>query len=526
MKYIFALLILCSYVTIQAQDISIKATKSEVFKDKKKHTSLDYSESDGMGGFVTIRTFYGGMARAPKGYYVEHYNQDLKLVNKTEIEIDKSQVKGLMIENGTVYILETLLDKKADLFKFNVLESSLNAFNFQKKTLFTLNEEEVKKYFHSFAGFGIIMMGQMNQKDTDLLGEVTFSANRNFFCVNFDIKDKTQETQRLYVYNKQFEQVFVRDFERDIADKYFQYENIDIDDITGDIYLLGKVFENGSTRRKKKGKANYHYELHKITATDTKKAVFEPGENFIGSLYTVRGENKISCAGFYSERNDSRYKGVCRFDLDPNTLEKISSNYMPFSEEFIIDKYGKKKDKELRNLSYRGGFLTANDELIINAEEYYVTAHTNMLQNGGMTTRYVWHYNDIVSVKISKDGELLWSRNINKQQASGGLSIEYLSFSSTVVGDDTYFFINCADKIKTLSKNRIAFKQATRKKSNLYAIKIDNDGNYTYKSIVDNEDTEVPYFVREGISASEDGKEMIFIGRRKAKKQFLKLQIE
>jgi len=521
------LLLLCAFLVTcftYAQEISVKSKTSEIFKDSKKNTSLLFSESDGQGGFITIRQYVNGFTRAPKGYYIDHYDANLKQVNEAEVEIDNNQIKGLMINNGTVFILETSLDKKADVFNFNILESPLGSFNFQKRTLFSLNEAEVKKYFGIGISFFFINNG-FNQMDSNPFGEVTFSAKKNFFCVNFDIKDKESQTQRLYVFDKNFTPVFQREFKRKILDKLFQYENIDVDDKTGEIYLLGKVFENNSTRTKKKGKANYNYELHKITATEEKSVSFSPNDNFIGSLFTVRGKNSISCAGFYSEKNDYRYKGVCRFNLDPETLEITQQSYMPFSEEFIKDKYGKVKDKELKNLSFRSAFINDNEDIVLNAEEFFVTTHTQSTMNGGMMTRSVFNFNDIVSVKISRDGELLWARNINKRQATSGAVMEYLSFSSTVLNDNTYLFINCSDKIRKISNDRIEFKQGNMKKANLYAIKIDNDGNFTFKNIVDDKASAVSYFVKQGIHTASNGSEMIFIGRKKSKKQFLKLNI-
>lgn len=524
MKKLLLLLIFIGSSLTYAQDISIKAITSDIFKDDKKNTTLLYSESDGQGGFITIRQYTGGMLQMPKGYYIDHYDAKLNQVKESEIEIDNNEIKGLMVNNGTVFILETLHDKKADTFNFNILESSLSDFDFQKRTLFSLSEDEVKKYFGIGLSVFFISNG-FDQMDSNPFGEVTFSAKKNFFCVNFDIKDKEAQTQRLYVYDKDFNLVFDREFKRDIKDRLFQYENIDVDDETGNIYLLGKVFENNSTRSKKKGKANYNYELHKITASTEKSVSFSPDENFIGSLFTVRGKNSISCAGFYSEKNDHRYKGVCRFNLDPETLAITKQSYMPFSEDFIKDKYGKVKDKELKDLSFRSAFINEKEDIVLNAEEFYITTRTHSSMNGGMSTTTVYHFNDIVSVKMSRDGELLWARNINKRQATSGAVMEYLSFTSSVIGDDTYLFINCSDKIRKISNDRIEFKQGNMKKANLYAIKIDKDGNYTFKNIVDSDDSDVSYFVKQGIHTALDGSEMVFIGRKKSKKQFLKLNI-
>ncbi|MEX2350537.1 MAG: hypothetical protein WD554_06625 [Flavobacteriaceae bacterium] len=524
MKKLLLCIALCFLQPVVSQEISIASSQSEVFKDKNKHSALEFSESDDNGGFVTVRTIFGGIIRSPKEYIVEHYSKDLKLLKETTIEIDKNTIMGINIYDGKVFLLETEIDKKSNLYKFNVLEAPLSSLSFQSRILFSFDESDVKKYFSVGIGFFFVNNG-LNQKDASHLGEVTFSKNKNFFCINFDIKDKDSQTQRLYVYDKNFNPVFEKEFKKDIKDRLFDYENIDVDDVTGEIYLLGKVFENNSRKTKKGKESNYHYELYKISANEQKSVSFKTGDNFVGSLFVLRDHDKISCAGFYSEKNDRRYKGVTRFDINPGTLQIENSSFEPFTEEFIIDKYGKSKDKELRNLSFRSGFLAHNGDIIINAEEFFIRHHTTMGPNGVMNTYTNYHYNDIVSVKINGDGKLVWARNINKQQTTAGAGMGYLSFSSTVVDDDTYLFINCSDKIRKLRNDRIEFRQARTKKSNLFAIKIDQDGNYTFKSIVDEKDSKVPFFVRQGISTSLNGKEMVFLGRKNSKKQFLKLNI-
>ncbi len=522
MRKIFTLLFLFSAIVIQAQEISIKAKSSEVFKDDKKHTQLVFSENDGNGGFVTVRQYLGGLLKMPKGYYIDHFDANLKKLGETEIEIEDNQIKGLMIKDGFIYLLESYLDKKEDTFTFNILQSPINELNFTKKqTLITLGEDEFTKYFG--VGISLLFINNFNQYDSSALGEVTFSANREFFAVNFDIKDKDKQTQKIFVFNNDFTPVWDRVFTKDVKDKEFKYENLDVDSETGNVYLLGKVFDKNSKKSKKEDKTKYHYELFKLTADSQNSISFDSTDNYIASLFTVRGRNKISCVGFYSERNDNRYKGVVRYNLDPKTLEISSKSFMPFSEEFIKDKYGKVKDKELRNLSYKSAFILENDDVVFNAEEFYTT----YINTGGMngSTRVVFHYDDIVSVKMSKEGKLIWARNINKRQATSGAFNEYLSFSCSVVNDDTYIFINCSDKIRKISNDRIEFKQGNIKKANLYAIKIDAQGDYTFKNILDNDKTEVPYNISQGIGTTNDGKEMVFIGRNGKKKQFLKLTI-
>jgi hypothetical protein len=134
---------------------------------------------------------------------------------------------------------------------------------------------------------------------------------------------------------------------------------------------------------------------------EKKELSFKSEDKFIGSLKSL-GDEKLSYIGFYSEMNDWRYKGVCRFEIDPETLEITSKTFAPFTEQFIIDKYGEEKKKELKNLIYRSAFKLKNGDIILNAEEFFIT--TTYSSFGGVgTTAQINHYNDIVSLRIKED---------------------------------------------------------------------------------------------------------------------------
>ena len=307
-------------------------------------------------------------------------------------------------------------------------------------------------------------------------------------------------------------------FKRDIKDKKFIYENIDVSKDGNTLYLLGKVRSDEAKKKKDGGK--YQYELTRITSTDEKTQVFDTDDHYAASLKTIVFQDRLTCIGFYSDRNDNRFKGISYFELDPTTLAIKKTKFNPFTEQFIIDKYGKDKDKELKILRFKKLIITAQNDIILNAEEFYVvTTYMNTPQ--GSYTRTTYHYDDIVSAKINSNGEIVWARNINKRQDSPSYN-PYFSYTSTAKGSNAYFYINTGEKVRKIRKDRIEFKEASPKRSNLNVIRINENGDFDYREVLDDEENEVPFMVAYG---EVSGDSVFFLGQKGKKKQILKLTL-
>ncbi len=517
MKQLFLSILLFAGAVTFAQNF--KVAKSPIFKDKKKYTQLLYSEEDGNGGIVTVRVYYAGILKLPKGYYIDHYDSKLKHKGHAEIEVDKSFVSGLMVKDGVVRVFEN--QKGKEEFNVFVYESQLDKLNFStKKEILSLDKSDMQKDFGVV--IGVFLIDNFDRGDSDKLGLLTFSKNKNYMVVNFDIKDKDNEVHRIFVFNDKLEKVYDTEFKKDIKDRYFDYKDITVSDTDGSVYFLGKVFEGNSRARKKKGKTNYHYELFRINADGQKNVSFKSEEHFTSSLYLLLGKKNIYAVGFYSDKKDNRYKGVVRYNINQTNLGIEKTSFQPFTEQFILDKYGKNKEKELKDISFRGVFLDeANEDIIINGEEFFITTHYDMNTH---TTRTTFHYYDIISTKIDKSGKLLWARNINKKQRTGTPVFSTASYSSTLFNNKVFIFLNGSEKIKKIKNDRIQFKGAKTKKLNLYAITIDENGDFDYKIIQTSDQLNAPPYVSNGI-INKTGDELIFLTRRKKEKQFLKVRI-
>ena len=518
MKKLLTVVVLFIYSLSFAQEVEI--TKSSIFKDKKKRSYLSYSLDDNKGGLITIRVYFGGLVgQKIKGYYIQHFDSDLKIVKELDYKIKNAYIRDAFIRDGKLHLIE--MEKGDDSLVMSVKSGDLTSLEFTNKELLSFSKDNLRKYTFAspiFGGFG--------ELDGDHFGEVITSANNNYFAINFDVKNKKKETHQIFVFNSKFEKVYEKLITRNVKDKLFIYNDVTVDDDNGTVYFLGKAYENGSRKEEKKGKVNYHFELIKVNKNTVKEVSFKDSKRLIGSLTLLNNRNKIVAIGFYGKESVWDFNGVCVFDLDPITLELKSKKFSEFSEKFMTDKYGdktrkkkKRKKKGVRDIDFKSVYLMENGEIVLNAEEFFTRTHTSNF-NGSLSTYTTVHFNDIISIRINKDGSLKWSRNVNKVQAG----VFNTSFTSLAIGEVSYFFINCSDKIKTSKAGQIVFGGTHPKKSNLYVISVDGNGKINYKKLIDDKDSKVFYRVNNGVVDLEN-QTVTFIGKKKKNTQILKLKL-
>lgn len=517
----FSMLALNSY----AQEIPAQIVKSDIFKDEYKNSDIELVEDDGNGGVFIVRSYAGGVFSNGKGYYFEHYDSNLKLIKEYEYQAKQKRgekktvgsVIGMIMNGQEISLIEYVYEKTEKAYICSALTSNIKDFNFSSKELFRVAGEETDRGPRvSFFGIGA---GRANV-DNDFATRMIVNEDKSAFALTIDIKDKNSETHKIFLFDKALNKKIDHTFKRQgIKDKKFTYENIDVSKDGSTLYLLGKA-QTEEAKSKKDG-GRYQYELTRITNDSEKTQVFDTNDHYAASLKTILFQDRVTCIGFYSDKKDSRFKGISYFELDPVTLAIKKSKFNPFTEQFIIDKYGKDKDKELKNISFRKLIITPQNEIILNAEEFYITTTTTFSPQGGSRTYYVYHYDDIVSAKLSTAGDIVWARNINKRQSTTS-DASYISYTSTAKESDAYFFINTGEKVKKLSNDRIQFGQTSTKRSNLNVIKVNQNGEFDYKELIDDKENDVPFMVANG---AVSGNSVFFLGQKGKKKQLLKITI-
>jgi hypothetical protein len=551
-KLIFVFGILMISFSSYAQNFPFKIQKSELFKDEYKNSTIVFTKDNNNGGVLIVRSYNSSGFSTKEGFYIENYDSNLVQNKKFEFEMKHPNyqkfnlVIGICSFENEVQIIEIYYDlnQKTYICQSNCIDED---FKITKKELFRLTNEEIKKigYFtlestfynrmdkiwtndnsgkfdeESENFFTISNKPQISQKGKSEIVMTVNDAN-NAFAIAIDYNVQNSEYLKLYLFDNKLNKKTETEFAREIKDIKYAFQNIQVDPNGNYIYLLGKTYVDSQQKKKVGGK--YLFEITKIGSENQKSQLIDTKENFIGSLKSVFQNNQLICIGFYSEIKDSKYKGISYFKLDTNSLEILQEKYNPFSKQFMIDKYGEEKEKELKHLTFKNCFSTNNNALIFNAQEEYSTTSSNAAfgmngMGGGYRTYY--HYDDIVSAKLSNDGDLVWARNINKKQGfQYELDKNYVSYTATIVGDLPYYFINADEEIKKLENNRIEFKGSN--KSNLNLIRINDNGDFEYAKILDDEENKVPFMVSKGILL---GNSVFFLGRKGNSKQLLKVTL-
>jgi hypothetical protein len=529
MKKIFLILFLIVGFLSFGQDIKVQIFKGELNADSIINTSLLFSENDGNDGLITVRNTETVLSYNPypKEYYIEHYDRELKLVKKiTLTNEEKTHLKGMIIENGNISLIQFDYNKESEIVNVNILESKIKDLEFEKRLLKSFDKNTFNRYFGDFSSDYLSQQFRFISKNP--FGKIEFSKNKKFFSIQFEYVEKKNQIYYFTVYDNNFDKKY--DVKHTNQDKYSDFQSIDLSDYDGTLFLLQKNYENESRKDEKKGNTNYNYELYKFKDEYKQQIKLKENSKFITSLFILPKSESVSLVGLYNSYDGEDYlEGVCHYNLELDDFKINKKSFEPLTEQFYTDKYKKgkaEKSKSIRNLKIRNLILDEKESIVISAEEFTIVnpnvSRQNMpfagqSNNSSFIKDDVHHYDDIFSVKINNEGKILWSRNINKKQTG----IKKSSFVSAYVNGSIYYFLN--GNLKELKDGRFEFTQSGPRKSNLYLVSI-NEYGIKYKKLIEDKESRLWYDVQNGI-VSLDLKSVIFQGIQKRKKQIIKISI-
>lgn len=484
----------------------------EKFNDRYRYSNLLTISEDGSGGYILVRAYYQGLILKPKGYLIEQYNSNLELVSEFNYKLRGLDFVDGFLQNGQLNLLFLNYNYDRAQYEYWVHRSPITTFNFTTEKLLSIASEEVrnpvdKNYYNRNFSSGF---------STSIL----FNQEKTGFVISTHHKKGKSNKHIIHLFDTSLNKRFEHDFSHEIEEKNYAFENMTLSSDLSTAYIVSKAYFK--KKRFRVDERKFQYELIKVSANGSQTQSFVDAGKYPEALYPIVFKDRLVCTGFYADRKDNRYNGIAYFDLDPISLNIKSQRYNPFSQQFMEDKFGREEDKVIKNLVFKGVEITEDQEIFFNAEEYFVTTGMEVTGAGQRVRLERFHHNDIVSAKLSKNGELAWARNINKAEVTQGDGA-YASYSSYCKNGKTYFFICTASENPQLINNeRLIFKQGLSRNRNVFLISLDENGVMDYEKIIDNQEARLPLMVSKPLKDVEDSN-MLFYAKRGSKKQLVKV---
>lgn len=500
---------------VMAQQMPISYTFGEKYNDKYKYSNLVSVSEDGAGGFVLVRAYYTGLILRPKGYFIERYNRNLELVSEFNYKLRDSDFVEGYVHNGQLCLLFLRYNESSFSYDYVIHRSPLSAFNFSEQTILQVYSEAVRNpldrnyYNRNF--------------NTGFTTTALFNEEKSAFIISTHFKKGKVNKHYIHLFNASLQKLQEHDFSDEVEEKNYAFENIVFSEKLDRAYIVGKAYY-----KKKRFSAlerKFQYEMIMLSPDGIKTQTFDDPDKYSEGLKPLLHQGDLICVGFYADRKDNRYNGLAYFKLNPKSLAINSRKYNPFSSQFMFDKFGKEDDKEIKNLVFKNVTFTSDNNLLFNAEEYFVTSNVQNNGAGGRIRIDRFHYNDIVSARLDENGDLVWARNINKTEVTQNDGA-YASYSSYTKDGNTFFFIATASESPQLLNNeRIIFKQGMSRNRNVFVIKLDEQGKMSYEKIIDSQEARLPLMVSKPLVDQRED-QLLFYAKRGSKKQLVRVAME
>lgn len=513
--YVLAFIAIAVCSTLTAQELPVDYNFGEKYNDRYKYSNLVTSDHDSQGGTVLVRAYYQGLILKPKGYLIEHYNKNLELVSEYNYKLKGKDFLSGHVHNGQLYLIFLDYNLDAGQYEYQVHRSPLDTYNFRSETLMGIRsepvDEPIDRNFHNRnfnSGFTTSILSDKDNKA---------------FVISTHFKKGKHNAHYMQVYDASLERLMQFDFTKEVEEKNFAFENMVVSNDLSEIFIMGKSY----LKKKRFGpmERKFQYELVRLSPEGSLRRTFDEPGKYSESIVPLLHKGQLYCVGFYSDRKNNRYNGISFFRLHPGTMGIESQKYNPFSDRFMMDKLGKETDAAIADLIFKNVRFTADDHIVFNAEEYFVTNSVQANSSGGRVRVSRFHHNDIVSVKLNSAGDMVWARNINKTEVTQGDGA-YASYSSYTKDGDTYFFICTAtEEPQLMANDRLIFKQGFGRNRNVFIIRLDKDGELSYQKIIDAREARLPFMVSKPL-VDYDNHNLQFYAKRGNKKQLVNVHIQ
>jgi hypothetical protein len=512
-------------VSAQSKSDKVDIEVGPELKESKKLTITDIIAYDNTGFYalkVNMQLF-----GAKNSIVLEHYNKNLSRSLSVALDL-KYKKKNKNFElffylDDVLYLFTSFPDKKIKrnlLFVESINKETLRPNNDIKKIAEIDFSEGSKKNSGSFSF------------------ELSRDSSKVLIYHGLPYEDGEKKRIELHVFDNTINPLWEKKITLPKEDELIDVEDIEVDNL-GNVYLLSLDFKE-KRKSKRKGKPNYNYEIISYYEKGDEKKIFPvkiEGKFLTDMQIEVNDDGDIICGGFYSEESTFSIIGSYFLKIDTKTKEIKHKTFKEFGIDFITqnmtekeEKKTKKKDAkdknvELYNYDLDNIILRDDGGAVLIGEQYFISEQTRTSTdangNSHTTTYYVYHYNEIIVVSLTPQGNIDWNIKIPKRQVTKSDGGFYSSYALSVVNDKLYFIFNDNPKNLFYKGEGKIYNYNANKESLIVLVELDSSGKLTKESLFSSKEVEI--FTRPKVGEQISSDEMILYGQKKKKKQFVRI---
>lgn len=512
-----SILALFSVLLIAQNSLSQEIKWGGKIKEKRRIVVNNIVSHSGNETILFKSNMFSASVMVKPNCSLEKFNGQFNQVKKSKIEPTyndkKLQVEYCFESGGKIFMLTTFANTKLDkrfLFVQEINRQSLKPQGKMRK----IAELKYRKRYRA-GDFGY---------------EFSRDSSHILIYANSETKRNEPDQYALGVFDPEFNEVWSREVTLPYSESRFVLKDYTVDN-NGNAFILGLRYPEKGEGERKRGKSTYDYRIlsYRQDGSEATEYTAEIGDLFLTDMMIdVSPQKDIICAGFYSERGTWSAKGTYFLRIDRKTKEVSKVSLKEFEPDFITmnftarqkrkakKKAAKGKSIELYRYDLRDLIPRGDGGVVMLAEQFYITTYSTTDQYGNIRYHTNYHYNTVVAVSISPEGDIEWATKVPKHQVSTDDGGYFSSYVSMITNEKLYLLYN--DTKKNLEKNVKLRNYDLRDKNGIIMLaSIDAEGNVERRPLMSNDD--ISTILVPKLSAQVNRKELFLFGKRGKKSQ-------
>jgi hypothetical protein len=481
----FTVFIFCSFL-LNAQKTIKKSSKLGIYE-------IQYSFAL-QNGIVNIQDFN---SKEGPGYLISILDDELNLIKDLVIEAPNSALHNVSLVDSRLHLLIQENKPNQNKIDYNLITINTDDFSKKSKLLYSLNQlnhNTIERFFSQNSSLA-------------KLGRIDVSDDKKYVSLSIESRINSLKTKSILVlfFNSDYELLYEKKHTHtwNKNNEKFQYKSSFINSQHKKLIVLNRSFGNG-------------FKLESVGQDDYKIKDFDFENKTLKTLAINGKGDNFYCIGFYFA-DSKKEKGGIFYSKFSNDLELLNEKAIQYSNQLLEQDQSKKQKKKGFSAidSKVGASFVVTDLFINNESDIYLLGEIRISLNNSFA------FDDVAVVNLTLDGNLKWSRLVDKSQHLARNSQS--SFKPFFIENNLILLFNSTLDLDEMSFDKKSSKPYALEKLNLFSVNFNNEGQFEYKQLTDKK-ADVNYYVTE--SKLIDSKAVILFGSRKKDSMIMKLDYE